>query len=145
MSVINMAKNIKEIHKQYLVCYKVGAFVNCYGKDAYILSYLFNYKIKTIQDNIMVSGFPKNALAKLTAKLQREKINYIIIDTRNNYEIDEKEEYKNLNTYNEILEKAQKNVKIKIRVQKIAEYLLKKEDIELIRKIENLIYENRKI
>ncbi len=74
-----MAKNIKEIHKQYIVCYKVGAFVNCYGKDAYIYF--------------------------------EERINYIIIDTRNNYEIDEKEEYKNLNTYNEILEKAQKKLK----------------------------------
>ena len=35
MSVINMAKNIKEVHPNASVCYKVGAFVNCYGKDAY--------------------------------------------------------------------------------------------------------------
>ena len=40
MSVVNMAKNIKEVHPDTLVCYKVGAFVNCYGKDAYILSFL---------------------------------------------------------------------------------------------------------
>lgn len=86
-----MAKNIKEVHPNTLVCYKVGAFVNCYGKDAYILSFLFNYKIKPLEDNNIVSGFPKNALPKLTARLQREKIDYIIIDTKNNYDVDEEE------------------------------------------------------
>ena len=38
MSVINMAKNIKQVHPNSVICYKVGAFYHCYGKDAYIIS-----------------------------------------------------------------------------------------------------------
>ena len=145
MSVVNMAKNIKEVHPDTLVCYKVGAFVNCYGKDAYILSFLFNYKIKILDNNNIVSGFPKNALPKLKARLKREKIDNIIIDTKNNYDVNEKEKYNNLNRYDEIMEKAQKNTKLKVRIQKISDYLFKNKDTELIRKIEDLIYESRKI
>ena len=40
MSVVNMAQNIKNIHPDYMIMYKVGGFYNCYGKDAYIASYL---------------------------------------------------------------------------------------------------------
>lgn len=43
------------------------------------------------------------------------------------------------------MEKAQKHTKLKVRIQKISEYLIKNDDIELIRKIENLIYESGKI
>ena len=75
MSVVNMAKNIKEIHPNDLVIYKVGAFYNSYGKDAYILSYLFEYRIKEVELNISVAGFPKNAISKVIARLEREKIN----------------------------------------------------------------------
>ena len=41
MSVVNMAKNIKEIYPNDLVIYKVGAFYNSYGKDAYIYLYIY--------------------------------------------------------------------------------------------------------
>ena len=49
-----MAKNIKEVHPNALVCYKVGAFVNCYGKDAYIISYLFDYKIRMVTESDVI-------------------------------------------------------------------------------------------
>ena len=48
MGVVNMAKDIKKVHPEELVCYKVGAFVQTFGKDAYILSYLFGYKLYTV-------------------------------------------------------------------------------------------------
>ena len=60
MSVINMAKNIKEVHPNALVCYKVGAFVNCYGKDVYIISYLFDYKIKMVTDSMICKRLTKD-------------------------------------------------------------------------------------
>ena len=145
MSVINMAKNIKEVHPNALVCYKVGAFVNCYGKDAYIISYLFDYKIRMVTDSMISIGFPINAIPKITARFQREKINYIIIDTKSNYNVDEEEDYNNLNRYNEVMDKAQKEVKIKVRVQKISNYLIENKKIELIREIEKLIDEGGEI
>lgn len=130
------------MNQDSLICYKVGTFVNCYGKDAYILSYLFNYKIKSLKENMIMSGFPRNAIPKVTSKLQKTKINYLVIDVRNNYDVDEKEDYKNLNTYIDVLEQAQKGEKIKVRIRKINEYLLENKETELIRKIEELINEN---
>lgn len=53
MSIINVVKNIKQIHPEYIAIIKVGKFYYSYGKDAYIISYIFNYKIKKI--NILVS------------------------------------------------------------------------------------------
>lgn len=145
MSVINMAKSIKQVHPDSLICYKVGNFYHSYGKDAYILSYLFDYKINKLEENVSVSGFPKNAISKVMATVERKKLNYIIIDTRNNYNVDDEVSYDNLNKYNEIFEKAHKAVKLKRRVGRISETLLREEDLEKIRKIEEIVYENRKV
>ena len=144
MGVINMSKNIKQVHPNYLLCYKVGAFYHCYDKDVYLLSDLFEYRIKRVDESTLASGFPKNALAKVMAKLEREKINYIMLDTKNNYDIEYKEDYGNLNKYNEKFQKARESVNFKIRVEKISEVLLKEHNIEKIRKIEAIINEKAK-
>ena len=86
--------------------YKVGAFIQVIGKDSHIVSYLLSYAIKNTNDNIPTCGFPKNAINKVIVKLEKNKIDYVIIDTRNNYEVDSESYNKNLNNYDEILEKA---------------------------------------
>ena len=48
-----------------------------------------------------------------------------MIDTRNNYEVDEKNDNKNLNTYLEVLEKAKKYIKVKNRLERIEKNYLK--------------------
>ena len=48
------------------------------------------------------------ALPKVTSKLENSQINYIVIDRRNNYDVDLKEDYKNLNKYDKYYEKANK-------------------------------------
>ena len=149
MSVVNMAKDIKKVHPNFVICYKVGSFVQVFGKDAYIISYIFGYNIRETKEKIPVCGFPKKAIARICSKLEKEKINYIIIDTRNNYDVDEKIDNKNLNEYDKILEKSHKYIKIKKRITKIEETLLsetqKENIIEKIKKIEDIVYENRKI
>lgn len=40
--------------------------------------------------------------------LEKQKINYLLIDPSNQYHVDEKSDNKNLNTYNEKYEKARK-------------------------------------
>ena len=148
MSVINMARTIKEIHPRDLICYKVGAFYNCFGKDAYVLSYVFKYKIKK-DSKIATCGFPKGGLVKAMAKLEQNKINYLIIDTRNNYDVDYKMDFKNLNTYEEKLKKAKKYVKRIEKINKIQENLeenVENDNIEeTIKRIEEIVYANRKI
>ena len=106
---------------------------------------MFNYGITNVEHNLATSGLPKNALSKNMARFEKEKINYIIIDTRNNYDVDYEEDYKNLNTYEEIFNIAHKHVNIKRRIEKISQILIKEKDIEKIRKIEKIVYEDRKI
>ena len=46
MGTINVVKTIKFVHEFCVVLVKIGTFYSVYGKDAYIISYLFKYKIK---------------------------------------------------------------------------------------------------
>ena len=110
---MSIVKNIKQIHPEYVVLIKIGKFYYSYGKDAYIISYIFNYKLKTIEENIKVCAFPVSITNKILAKLEENKINYLLIDRRNNYDVDSKFNNKNLNRYNVILEKATKYINVK--------------------------------
>ena len=144
-----MAKNIKEIHEDFVICYKVGAFYHCYGKDAYIVSFLFGYNLTT-KNSMATCGFPERALLKVMAKLENKNINYMTIDTRNNYDVDNKEDYKNLNTYTHFFDKAYEYIRLKRRIEKICESLIfeineTKNIKEKIKIIEEIVYEDREV
>ena len=97
MSVVTMIKEIKEVHPEEVILVKMGNFFHVYGKDSYILSYLLGYKIKRIEGNICTAGFPDKTEAKVKAMLEKNKINYLVVDRRNGYEVDEFINNKNLN------------------------------------------------
>lgn len=144
-----MIKNIKQIHKEDIVLVKIGKFYNSYGKDAYIISDLFSYKMKQIEDNMYVCGFPDSSLNKVEAKLEREKINYIVLDKRNNYEKDEEFNNGNLNKYAKAYEKAKANLSYKLRIENINNFLIQQTNKEVLKKIllqmESIINEAGKI
>lgn len=145
MSVIQMAQRIKQIHPEYVVIYKIGAFCNTFGKDSYIISSNFNYELKSTKD-IPTCGFSNKSIKKVMSKLEDKKINYLIIDPRNNYDVDEKSDNKNLNTYVEEFEKAhiiikQRNQIEKIK-QKLEEYIGKKEFKKIIKRVNDVLNEN---
>lgn len=145
MGIINMVKNIKEIHPKDILLIKVGTFYYTYGKDAYIVSYLFNYKLgKT--SNVYSCGFPISNLNKVTAQLEQKQINYIILDKRNNYDLDNKNDNKNLNKYDKFLEKAKEKINYDLRVKNIVDYLQEnRNDKKIILEMEEMISERRKI
>ena len=150
MGILTMVKNIKQIHEKDIVLFKIGKFYYCYGKDAYIISYFFEYKLNLIENNIYSCGFPSQSLNKVISKLEDKKINYVIVDRRNNYEVLEKQNYKNLNKYGAILERNIEKVKLKIRVEKIMSFLNKQienheEGRKIILDIERVINERRKV
>lgn len=145
MGIINIVKNVKEVHKEYVVLVRVGNFYNCYGRDSYIISYLLGYKINILDNNIYNSSFPKSAYNKVLSTLEKNKINYIILDKRNNYDVEEEDNNKNLNKYNEIYEKAKKEIAKKMRIEKIYKYLLSCNDENTIYEVEKTINERRKI
>lgn len=145
MGIINIVKNVKEVHKEYVVLVSVGNFYNCYGRDSYIISYLLGYKINILDNNIYNSSFPKSAYNKVLSILEKNKINYIILDKRNNYDVEEEDNNKNLNKYNEFYEKAKKEIAKKMRIEKIYKYLLSCNDEKTIYEVEKTINERRKI
>ena len=142
MSTVNMIETIKKIHKEDIVLVKVGTFYTAYGKDAYIISYIFGYKLNKIQ-GIDSAAFPITSLNKVIAILEKNKVNYITLDKRNGYDVEEQSENKNLNNYNKILKKAKTEINYYKRIEKVVEEL--KEDKELLSEVEKLIYERRKI
>lgn len=148
MGVINIVEKIKKIHQKDIVLIEIGTFYYIYGKDSYIISYLFGYNLKKIE-NTYSSAFPKNSLNRIIANLENKKINYIIVDRRNNYEVISGYDNKNLNRYEEFYQKAKEYICVKKRINNINEYLnrnIKQQKIkELLYKIEKVINEAREI
>lgn len=110
MSIVDTVKVMKKAQVKDVIMIKIGKFIYSYGKDAYIMSYIFGYKINQMKDNIYVCGFPRNKLNNIMATLENKKINYLVLDRKNSYRVDEEYNNKNLNKYNEFLEKAIKYI-----------------------------------
>ena len=60
---MTIIKEVKNVHPEDITMVKVGNFYRIYGKDAYIIAYLFKYKISE-ENDIMVSGFPTSSIKK---------------------------------------------------------------------------------
>lgn len=144
-----MVKTIKEVHKEDMCLFKSGGFYHVYGRDAYVLSYIFDYKIKNLVGGIPECGFPLDTLPKVKSHLEINKINFVVIDNRNNFMVDETSTNEDVNKYNEIYQKARNFINYKIRVNSINSFLL--ENIEkpdfrkILGKIEKIVDEERKI
>ena len=145
MPIIQMAQRLKQIHPEAVMLYKAGTFYHCYGKDAYILSGMFDYLLKS-NGNIVECGFSINAINKVKSKLEEYKINYLLLDPRNNYYVDEENDNKNLNEYNKYFKKCYIQVKNKNEIRKITErleLLVENENFKnIIRKLEDVLDEN---
>ena len=148
MGIINVVQTIKEVHKYEVILVKIGKFYQVYGKDAYIISYLFGYKLKKVE-SVMMCGFPLSSIHKVIAKLEEKKVNYLIVDRRNDYEVYEMSDNRNLNNYLRYFKKAKKYINYIERIDNINSFMLdnieKEEFREIIRKVEEIINERRKI
>ena len=138
-------KVIKEIHPNDIIFLKVGQFYHCYGKDAVIISYLFDYSIKKL-DNNYDCGFPVTAINKIRTRVEEQKINYLVVNKADNYEVYEEENFKSENSYMQIYNKAHKYINRKNRIVDIYNYLMdniNSEDIkDKINEVEDILYEN---
>ena len=145
ISIVNIARETKVIHPNEIALIKVGKFYHAYGKDAYIMSYVFNYQMKKVENNISTIGFPETALIKIKTKLEEKKLSYLIIDRGANYEVVEEEDFNNENTYTECYSKANRFIGIKNKIDEIYEYLVNNISDENIKeklvRIDEIIYE----
>ena len=77
--------DLKVRYPDSLVLVKNGSFYTTFNDDAYILNYLFGYKIV----NNEKIGFPTSNITKVIDKLTTEKINYyldnLVVFNPNNY------------------------------------------------------------
>ena len=150
MGIVGVISGIKKIHTKDLVLINIGKFFYSYGRDAYILSYLFEYKIMKIDsENVYSCAFPKQSYSKVISTLEKNKINYLVLDRRNNYNVDEKSDNKNLNNYDKYFEKAHLIINKKLRIENIYKYLMKNLDSEnfnlMIKEVEEVLNGKRKI
>ena len=144
MKITNTIKVMKKINPEKIILLKVGEFYYQYGKDSFIISYLFSYKLKFIEKNIPFSGFPISALNKVLTKLEENEISYIILNKSLNYEVIEEENFKK-NRYKEYYNKSHKYILNKNRIYNIYKYLInninRKNINEKILKIEEILNE----
>ena len=149
MGMVEMSKRLKDVHPNFLILYKSGTFYKTFGKDAYIIGAMFDYNVHIVNQNIPTCGFPMSAEKRVRAKLEENKINYKIVDPRNEYSVDVSEDYKNLNEYENELKKDFTLIKYKKVINRITEELtmnMNKPDFkDIIRKIEDILDETGKI
>ena len=135
-------KTIKQMHKEDICLFKIGSFYHSYNRDAYIISYLFDYKIKSVKQNNKECGFPLNIIDRVTKKLKDNKINYVIIEENLEKEFSNNEDE---NRYSEMYIKANTYISYKLRIENISNFLIEnleqKNIRKMIEKIEEVIYE----
>ena len=124
MKMDNVIKTMKEINPETVIFIQIGAFYHVYGKDAYILSYLFGYQMKNLENSYNTCGVPKSGLNKVLKILEDNKICNLVVLKSQNYEVETELKYKDKNKYSEIYEKAYKYVSIKNRINTIYNYLI---------------------
>ena len=122
--------------KNILVLYKNnGKFYNAVGIDAYILNYLFDYKVLK-NDRC---GFPDNAIDNVKSKLNSTMISYqIVYSDRNPLIVD----FKGKNKYKEYAIIAKNNSVIKNRINNIMAKIENLDEDELdtiLGKIESIL------
>lgn len=138
MKLIDTYNNYKIKYKEYVVLLKSGIFYECFNDDISIMYSLFSYKIKNNGNNYVV-GFPSSSLTKVLNTLEKNKINYIIIDDNsvvNKYKT-------NKNRYLEYIVDINKlmyiSMKIELIYKKLQENILNNNIEKILIEIENLI------
>ena len=149
MSIVNIVRNVKQMHPYDITLVKFGKFYHAYGKDAYIISYIFNYQLKKVETNTNTTGFPEGTLEKVIQTLNSKSINYLMLDRSTNYEIVSQCDFKDKNRYEEVFHKAHKYMSRKNKIDAIYEYLMNNINDDLVKeqiaKIEDVLYEGMEI
>ena len=99
--------------KNYINIKKIGGFYQCFDEDAYLLFYLFGYKVNNDR-----AGFPLNSITKITNTLDNKKINYIVMNNSNDKNI---VDFKRKNTYYHYVEVSKEAYELEVKKISIEE------------------------
>lgn len=87
MKMIDKYNEVKKKFGRSIILIKCGIFYETLNDDAYIMRYLFNYKIKKSPNFIMV-GFPEKIVESIKDRLKGENISYVILDDNQQFTSD---------------------------------------------------------
>ncbi len=116
--MIDLFRMLKLDYKEYIILFKSGSFYISFDEDSIILNRLFNYKIINLKNNIKI-GFPLNSIDLVLRKLEKLRINYVIIDNKN---IINQKEYED-NNFSKFTSSVFEIISINSRIEKIIEKL----------------------
>ncbi len=120
MKVKDKYEEIKCLHQDEVVLFKVGSFYVTFSKDAIVLNYLFSYQI-----NNGKLGFPISTFEKVCTNLKEKNISFYIFEEEDkNYRSDD-------NLYSDIARIAERS------------YYSKCSNELLLERIKNLITTNK--
>lgn len=114
---------LKEKYPNSVVLIKSGSFYRTYDNDAIILSYLCCYKV--IKN---VLGFPIRSLSKILKKLKREEVNFVV-DNDVHFSLE------NDGNYLTLLNQSLEVYKLRVRVDKIYNYLNENIERKFVKKV----------
>lgn len=138
--MLDFFKGLKIEYKEYIILFKSGSFYICFDNDAVIMNKIFNYKLVELKNGMKI-GFPIALIDKNLNVLEKNKINYIIIE-KNNIKLRKKFKFNNYYKYNEeldyVLNVCSRIQNITRKLQSIKDY--KKIDF-ILSQIEGLLYE----
>lgn len=86
---------------------KRGYFYYCYNEDAVLIHYLLDYKIVSGKRKI---GFPIANLERVVNILEGYKINYVVLDEKNNAV--KERDFRKVNLYENYYQKAVQQIRI---------------------------------
>lgn len=116
--MIDLFRILKLDYKEYVILLKSGNFYISFDEDSIILNKLFNYKIINLKNNIKI-GFPLNSIDLVLRKLEKLRINYVIIDNKNTINQKEYED----NNFSKFTSSVFEIISINSRIEKIIEKL----------------------
>lgn len=113
----------KKKYPNSVVLIKSGSFYRTYDNDAIILSYLCCYKV--IKN---VLGFPIRSLSKVLKELKREEVNFVVDN-------DVHFSFENDDNYLTLLNQSLEVYKLRVRIEKIYDYLNGNIERKFIKKV----------
>lgn len=141
MKLIDRYNEMKKKYSKSIILIKSGIFYETFNDDAYIMNYIFDYKIKTLS-GFVITGFPEKVLDIVKDRLKKEKISYVVLDNNHPF-VSDKNPFTESN-YEILFDVSYKSYNVKREIEKINQKLdvLKstKSIDEIINKIKNIIW-----
>lgn len=140
MKLIDKYNVVKKKYNKSIILIKSGIFYEILNDDAYIMNYIFDYKIKNLTSFSMV-GFPEKVVENVKDRLKKEKLSFVVVDDNNQF-VSDKSSFTDSN-YEIMLNLSLKSYCVEKEIEKIKrslEVLKNTESIdEIIKKIKEII------